>query len=116
LKLTSASAKPITVYQAVVEIQPDQQIVLDNWQVLLDGKVVPLEVPLVQLTKAILRFPQGLTVQSGQTLRIQPITNSHGTANVRLVSDQLQWQSSSLDWVAVSDDQVMTIPATRIRW
>ncbi len=116
LKPTSSSAKPITIYQAVVEIQSDQQTVLDNWQVLLDGRVVSLEVPLVQLTKAILRFPQGLVVQSGQTLRILPITNTHGSANIRLIPDQLQWQSSSTDWIAVADDQVMTIPATRIRW
>jgi hypothetical protein len=116
LKVTSSSAKPITIYQAVIEIQPDQQTVLDNWQVLLNGKAVPLEVPLVQLTKAILRFPQGLVLQSGQSIRIAPVTNGHGSANIRLVSDQVQWQSSNLDWIAVPDDQVMTIPATRIRW
>ncbi len=116
LVMKSESGQPVTIYQMTVQLTPDQTSVPDAWKVTVDGVAVPTEIPLIQATKFILRFPSGIKISSGQRVDISPISKVKGSASIRLVADQIDWSSNSVDWYAHADDGTLAIPATHISW
>ncbi len=116
LVVKSKSTKSFTVNQLTLGLVGDQAVMPDNWRVTVDGQSVLAEVPLIQATKAVIRFPNGLKLNSGQTVAFQPVTSAHGGASVYLLPEQLLWDSGSQDWYVASDDQSTLIPATHITW
>gem|GEM_PF-4526789 len=116
LVVQTKSGQSLTIQQATLELQADQATIPDSWNVLVDGRIVAVEIPLIQSTKIVFRFPNSLVMSSGQIITFKPISKTSGGASVRLIPEQLQWQSNNQTWFSSADEQPSPAPATHIRW